>query len=425
MYYNPESYNVLPYYHNYTESGDWEYTSFFIPSFAAFYREGYVDNRGVCNMEKAKAFYEEERRKLESTPKALIDYRAEYCFNAEEAFALEGTNNFNKVKLVEQLAAIKFKKNFVPKIERGWMEFTYRDGSRKRDSISGVRFKPDPNGPVHIIQHPLWKSSNDINPGETAEEYAERKKLDQETISSVINNLYVAGIDGIDMGQEQTSEATKDPSQFCTLIKRRVYGMKEPTYVAYYLDRPQNIEQAYAQTVGLLYYYNCRVNLEATRLSILGWAKKEKWIQYFMRRPRICSGDPTKKRSFNTPYGTPASTAMITHGLDLVANYIEEYCHNIWFPELIDQLMKYTDEKKRKFDLVAAMQMTEIGDEELNDLNPVSAKPVNSEFQDIGYYKDEKGYTRFGVIPKRTQMNVKASWDNYDGKNVTSDPRYR
>jgi hypothetical protein len=101
MYYNPEAYNVLPFYHNYTESEEWVKTSFFIPSFVAFYREGYVDNRGVCNIQKAKEFYENERAKLESTPKALVDYKAEYCFNAEEAFALEGDNRFNKVKLVE------------------------------------------------------------------------------------------------------------------------------------------------------------------------------------------------------------------------------------------------------------------------------------------------------------------------------------
>ena len=34
-----------------------------------------------------------------SSPKALISYSAEYCFNAEEAFALEGENKFNKVNI--------------------------------------------------------------------------------------------------------------------------------------------------------------------------------------------------------------------------------------------------------------------------------------------------------------------------------------
>jgi len=44
--------------------------------------------------------------------------------------------------------------------------------------------------------------------------------------------------------------------------------------------------------------------------------------------------------------------------------------------------------------------MAEIADEEISELVPVATKEVQEEFQDIGYYKDEKGYTRFGVIPK-------------------------
>jgi len=151
MFYNPEAYNVLPFLNNYNEEGDWVKTAFFIPSNIAFYREGYVDKRGVCNIKKATEFYEEERRKLESSPKALIDYKAEYCFYPSEAFALEGQNIFNKVKIIEQISSIKFKKNYVPKVETGYMEFIYSSPNHKRENISGVRFKPHPNGPVHIL----------------------------------------------------------------------------------------------------------------------------------------------------------------------------------------------------------------------------------------------------------------------------------
>jgi len=44
--------------------------------------------------------------------------------------------------------------------------------------------------------------------------------------------------------------------------------------------------------------------------------------------------------------------------------------------------------------------MCEVADEELAGITPCTTKPISSGFQDIGYYKDEKGYTRFGVIPK-------------------------
>jgi hypothetical protein len=48
--------------------------------------------------------------------------------------------------------------------------------------------------------------------------------------------------------------------------------------------------------------------------------------------------------------------------------------------------------------------MCEIGDEELNDIIPRENKELKNEFQDIGYYRDEKGYMRYGVIPKNTQL---------------------
>lgn len=69
--------------------------------------------------------------------------------------------------------------------------------------------------------------------------------------------------------------------------------------------------------------------------------------------------------------------------------------------------------------------MAEIADEELNDVLPREQKIIKDSFQDIGYYKDERGYTRFGVIPKRTQPTIEVTWSLYDNRNVTSNPYYR
>jgi hypothetical protein len=43
--------------------------------------------------------------------------------------------------------------------------------------------------------------------------------------ASEMRNLYVAGIDSIDIGGKDTSELTKYPSDFCIVIKKRAYGM--------------------------------------------------------------------------------------------------------------------------------------------------------------------------------------------------------
>lgn len=400
VYDHPSDFLVLPFHHNYTESGDWVNTGFFMPAYITMNKKGYVGDRGEYLLEKQKSYYNERRASF-TDPQTLLKHKAEQCFTAEEAFAAEGINKFNKIKISEQIISIRIKKE-APEIQRGYMEFIYNGPERKRENITGVRFKPHPNGPVHILEHPVWESEG----------------------QEKVNNLYVAGIDGIDIGASETSSETRDPSKFCTLVKRRVYGMSEPTYVAYYLDRPDDIREAYKQTIGLLMYYQALANIEASRLSVLTYARDNKFMQYFMRRPRVCYGDNIKRRTANQ-YGTTTATAMIDHGIQLVADYVEDYCHNIWFPEFLDQLNFYTDENKGKFDMIAAAQMCEIGDEELNDIIPKEQKKYKEEFQDIGYYKDENGYTRFGVIPKQITLQARATWDLYDGKNITSNPNYR
>lgn len=64
-------------------------------------------------------------------------------------------------------------------------------------------------------------------------------------------NLYVAGIDSIDMGTSD-SATDYDVSDFCIVIKKRVFGMDEPKYVAIYKDRPSNIRVAYDLAMKLL-----------------------------------------------------------------------------------------------------------------------------------------------------------------------------
>ena len=68
---------------------------------------------------------------------------------------------------------------------------------------------------------------------------------------NVYKNLYVAGIDAIDAGTSE-SATDYDVSDFCIIIKKRVFGMSEPKYVAMYKDRPKDIREAYEISLKLL-----------------------------------------------------------------------------------------------------------------------------------------------------------------------------
>lgn len=411
-YEKPETYNALPYRHNFTPTGEEVITAYFIPAYSILNKPGYIDKRGWCDPVKAKKYYEEERKKLVSDPAAYVIYCAEYCFTADEALALEGTNKFNKVLISDQITRIRLFHEG-PTEQLGELQFIFKNGQHIKENIQGVKWIPSKVGKIHIIEKPLWETKETNDEGE-AISFKEMR------------NLYVAGIDGIDIGQDQTSEYTKDPSKFCIVIKKRQYGMNDPGYVAYYMDRPGDEREAFKKALMLMMYYNCRANIEATRLSMFTWAKGKGFLNYFMKRPSATYGDQTKK--VRPTYGTPATAAVIAHQTDLIAAFVEDYCHTIWFPEMLDQLNRYTDENKGKFDIIAAMGMCELADEELSGIVPTQIEDENvSEWQDIGWYTDEKGYKKYGVIPKKDNVNIPKHdiypERYYDGYNKTSDPR--
>lgn len=420
IYYDPDTFDVLRYRHRYTESGEEVLTAFFLPSYKALDREDFVDSRGVCNEEKAKAYYKAERAKRAKNPKALIDYSAEYCFTAEEAFALEGNNKFNKTYLSNQLANIKLHK-LGPTIQRGDLQFVWKNSDHTSyKNIDKVRWIPDPNGPICIVEHPVWEEAY-------AKDHKQEEGEEEVNVKAYMKNLYVAGIDSIDIGNEQTSDYTKDPSKFCIVIKKRIRGTEDPAYVAYYMERPDNEREAYERAAKLMVYYNSLVNIEASRLSMLSWAKRNGFGDYFIKRPRATYPDLNKKIS--STVGTPATPAVISHQLDLIADFIQDYSHTIWFPEFLEQLLRYNDENKGKFDIVASMGMAELVDEELSGIVPkVVEEDSNQTWQDVGYYKDSKGNVHFGVVPKHEQMSLPGyKWQHqeYDpSRNRTSNPRY-
>lgn len=424
IYYHPEPYGVLPYRHNYTSDGSTILSGYFIPAFTQSMVPGMTDERGYCDEEKNKAYLQEKRDQYLNTPQSLIHYCAEYCWNAEEAFSLEGDNKFNKVLLSEQLAQIRLHKTG-PKPVQGYLDYTYKDGKHAPENIVGFKWIPTKDGFIQILEHPVWSEQFKIDIKKKEAEAARLNlKFEAPQPYQEMRDLYVAGIDGIDIGKNQTSSETKDPSEFCMVILKRAYGMQDPQIVCIYKCRPNEIRTAYKTAMCLLRYYNCKVNVEATRVGFINWAKYSNQAGWLMRRPQATL--QTVKNGNSKAFGTPATAAIIDIQTELIANFIEDYCHTIWFEDVLDQLVRYNPEKKTKFDIVAALGMAMLADQELTGRAPILVEPEDTEFQDFGYYIDEHGYRQFGVIPKSTQANIKygggQAYDPYRAD--TSDTRY-
>ena len=83
---------------------------------------------------------------------------------------------------------------------------------------------------------------------------------------------------------------------------------------------------------------------------------------------------------------------------------------------MLDELNRYTDENKRKFDIIASMAMALLADEELQGVVPKHVEEIKQQWQDIGFYIDSEGRKRYGVIPKsNNQIIINNNFDkSYD-----------
>lgn len=389
---NPDTYNVLKFRHNFTPSGETVLTGMFIPTLRMATK--IVDKRGWCNLEASRKYFDAERLLMAADPKALLIYKAEYCYTIEEALIQQGDNMFPREELANQLAQIDIYHQ-VPSPHHGSLTWDLDKTSGER--TGRAKWREEDQGKIQILEHPLIT--------EDGMDY---------------KNLYVGGIDSIDIGSADSASAkgsgqSEKLSEFCIVIKKRVFGQSEPMYVAMYKDRPRDPREAYENAAKLLTYYGCNAVLESTRTAITTYFRDHKYLHLLMKRPRATMPDISKGNS--NMYGTPATVKVIEHYRELIYDFCLDYSHTIAFRETVEQLLNYSDEKKKDFDIVAAMGMAELGDEELSVRKPEAREPKGNTFVDIGWYKDARGYRHHGAIPKndeerndRNRIRASDSW---------------
>lgn len=389
LFYKPYEYDILPYKHNYTSDGQYVTTSYFIPAYNVVIVDGIIDKRGVCDSKKAKAYYQKLREKKAGSPSAYLTYCAEYCFTPEEALSLQGDNIFDQTLIAARLTDIKLHgAGIKPKI--GIVDYASSESS---DDLK-LKFIPDSRGKVRIYEMPR---------------YDEDGKL--------LKNLYVAGIDSIDQGKDQ-STGQKDTSEYCLTIKRRTFGLEAPKYVCIYKERPDNIRKAYSQTIKLLEFYGCQAVLESSRTAIVNYFKDRKKQNLLMRRPT--SVNPTDKLTNTTMFGVYPSKQNIEYYLELISDYIMEYSTEIDDIEMLTEMNKYSYENKRKFDIIASMGMTEIGDQEMRSWGAVVKKLNYNKMKPFGYWYDDNGVKHYGVKPQSALLELSDLSNNIQ-ENITYD----
>ena len=369
---NPKAFKVLPFKNYDTYDGNPELTAFFLPAHKFALVSKYLDSRGVTNYVKFKKYYEDYRASLSG--QKYLDECAEHCFVPEEALAKTGANVFDSELVSQQMVNIK---------------------------IHGAGEKIVPTALEWDKNSPKYSKVNSYESASSKLLVVEPPQKDPD--GNVWKNLYVAGIDSIDMGTDNSAEEN-DVSDFCIVIKRRVFGDQEPKYVAVYKDRPRDIRVAYMIALKLLTWYNCQAMLEFTKITFQQFLRERNKENLLMSRPEYAVSVRSRKKVTKRLIGIPSTEAVIKHGLELISSFLSDYYYTIDYPEMLEELLKYTYENKRKFDMIAAMSCCEIGDETLTGIGPSKPVVTQKTWQDIGWYKNEKGYLQYGIIPNKNVL---------------------
>ena len=61
---------------------------------------------------------------------------------------------------------------------------------------------------------------------------------------------------------------------------------------------------------------------------------------------------PDVSKGNSNMYGTPTPPKVISHYRELIYDFVLDYWHTISFKEMLEQLLNYSDEKKKEFDVI-------------------------------------------------------------------------
>ena len=392
VFLSPKAHNIVPTYDwpegdRTNAKGERLGTGAFIPTHIK--RSGTWEATGCPDVKMGREETEDEREDARQDPVSYMGLLQEYPMTIKEVFMRKGVNIFDQDKIADQRARIEDGEG--PEIETGHLNWILGENGRK----VGVEWDPSPNGPFSIVEHPHWTL-----PGIPEEE------------KRAIKNLYVGGVDSIDQGTADSSVATNNRkgSELAACIKKRILDKAikrtvSNVYVATYNKRSAMAKTDWDNALKLAVYYNAEMNIEYTKIGIVGHFRDEGRYDLLMKRPtmNLGSADPRKASML---VGTTTATSIIDHQDHKIAEYIDTSYNQIWFPVVLEQMQDYDRENRTKFDFVIAVGLCELADE---DLMGTAAKPPRKDseaFELFGYFTDPvTGYRTYGVIPSKGPVN--------------------
>ena len=351
MFYDPDSFNILPIENSWDEGLEGQKCCFFVPEYAnlsTLDKDGvrlFMDEDGNTIERPAIEFVLQKRAEIKDQ-EMLDKYIAEHPLTPQESMLDYAGNIFPKKQLMAHLSSILSSKKLTHHKQVG--ELDYIGGVLQWNITKGgdvteypLREGMDKNGSIVIWEHP------DKEPP---------------------NGLYICGIDPYDFDTANYS------SSLGSMIVYKRFQDFESYYdlpVAEYTGRPTMANDFYENCRKLAMYYNARILYENEKKGLHTYFQHKHSDHLLVDQPDILS-DIVKGSKVNRKKGIHMSTPIIDWSIGKLNEWLREEfspghmnLEKIFSVPLLQELIAYNP--KGNFDRVRAFQCVMILKEQMHN----------------------------------------------------------
>lgn len=343
LFYNPDSYNCLPFENIWDEGAGDKPCGFFVPEWQNL--DGYMDEDGNSAKEKALAFGESERDKKRkgNDPSSLDQYVAEHPNNPREATLNVGNNIFPVKEIMEWKNKIETTSAFQSLSLPGYL---YNHEGK-------IKFKPD-NNLRPITKFPLDKKEDTTGCVVVYQfPYKDNGKTPKDLYFICHDPYALDQTTGNSLG---AAYVMKRPNKF---------SQPDDIIVASYIARPGSIDEYNRNLFMLAEYYNAQIGFENDRGDVIGYAKRFKKLDYLAEEFEIAYNKDLVSTKVKRNYGMHMNEKRKNAGMIYLRDWLTTVrsgsaegetrlnLHEIYDVALLDELRKF--DPKGNFDRVSAL----------------------------------------------------------------------
>ena len=332
--------------HKTTPSGLYRY---FKPAYDGY--EGFIDRYGMSVVDKPTK--DQEKFLLETTTLTLEEIRLgakDYLrrridkieddemrleekrmmpFNEEEAFAADESESYFNINMIRE--QLEYLKDNRPPMRRVTFGF---------DADNKVDYRDDANGKWLLLKQP--KETNSISHTDEGKKpnNTHTYKIGVDPFASTI--IIGKGSNGVIVVYEQYDG--QDPENT---------GLP----VAMYVGRPKTKNMFHTEVLMACHYYGCKATYENANDDYFEWFIDKGYRSFITKTPKSVI-DPNRKAKTVQTWGvSPKDPFSLNKQLELAQFWIDNYCHKMFFREILEDMLEYDHFDRTKSDITVAFMI--------------------------------------------------------------------